>query len=122
MNLRECYEAMGADFDAVLFRLRSEGFIKKFVLKFVDDPSYSQLEQTMQAEDYKEAFRAAHTIKGVAQNMGFDGLSQSSSDLTECLRPAGEDKAVDIAEADRLWTQVQADYARTISAIKAMNE
>ena len=117
MNLRECYEAMGADFDAVLFRLRSEGLIKKFVLKFVDDPSYSQLEQTMQAEDYKEAFRAAHTIKGVAQNMGFDGLSQSSSDLTECLRPA-----VDIAEADRLWTQVQADYARTISAIKAMNE
>lgn len=93
MNLRECYEAMGADFDAVLFRLRSEGLIKKFVLKFVDDPSYSQLEQTMQAEDYKEAFRAAHTIKGVAQNMGFDGLSQSSSDLTECLRPAGEDKA-----------------------------
>ena len=47
MNLRECYEAMGADFDAVLFRLRSEGLIKKFVLKFVDDPSYSQLEQTM---------------------------------------------------------------------------
>lgn len=122
MNLRECYEAMGANFDAVLSRLRSEGLIKKFVIKFVDDPSYSQLEQTIQAEDYKEAFRAAHTIKGVAQNMGFDALAQSSSELTECLRPAGEDKAVDLAEAGRLWAQVQEDYARTISAIKALEQ
>lgn len=54
MNLRECYEAMGADFDAVLFRLRSEGLIKKFVLKFVDDPSYSQLEQTMQLTSQRQ--------------------------------------------------------------------
>ena len=34
----------------------------------------------------KEAFRAAHTLKGVCQNLGFTNLYQPTYDLTEVLR------------------------------------
>ena len=33
-----------------------------------------------------QAFRAAHTIKGICLNLGFDKLYQASSDITEQLR------------------------------------
>ena len=38
MTIRECYEELGSDFDKVLSRLVSEALVKKFALKFLDDP------------------------------------------------------------------------------------
>ena len=43
MTLQECYQAMEADYDDVLGRLRSERLIQKFMLKFLDDGSYDLL-------------------------------------------------------------------------------
>lgn len=40
MTVRECYEELGSDFDKVLSRLVSEALVKKFALKFLDDPSF----------------------------------------------------------------------------------
>lgn len=45
MTVRECYEELGSDFDKVLSRLVSEALVKKFALKFLDDPSFGQLER-----------------------------------------------------------------------------
>ena len=70
----------------------------------------------MQQEDYENAFRAAHSIKGVCQNLGFLKLSQSSSALTEALRGG---KNQDTTELER---QVREDYERTVQGIKAMQE
>lgn len=39
MNINECYQAMGADYEEVFGRLRNERLITKFVLKFPGDPS-----------------------------------------------------------------------------------
>ena len=39
MTLQDCYKAMGADYDEVFGRLRSERLIQKFVLRFPDDGS-----------------------------------------------------------------------------------
>ena len=71
MNINECYQAMGADYEEVFGRLRNERLITKFVLKFPGDPSFSQLQSTLEEKNVEEAFRAAHTLKGVAQNLGF---------------------------------------------------
>ena len=43
MTLKECYAAMGGDYDEVIGRLRSERLVQKFVLKFLDDGSYDLL-------------------------------------------------------------------------------
>ena len=86
MTVKECYEQMGADYEGVLGRLRSEALIKKFAKKFLDDGSFQSLKDNLVAGNGEEAFRAAHTLKGVCQNLGFDNLYTVSFDITEKLR------------------------------------
>lgn len=113
MTLQECYTALGGNYDEVLGRLRSERLIQKFVLKFLDDASYTALLHSMEEKNYEEAFRAAHTIKGVCQNLGFTKLLASSSELSEALRSGYT------PGADALAEQVGQDYQTTVSAIRA---
>ena len=115
MTFQEFYQTIGGDYNEVLARLSSERLVQKFVLKFPNDGSYQLLRSALEAGDYAEAFRAAHTIKGICQNLGFTSLLASSSNLAEVLR-SGE--AVD---ASALAAQVAEDYERIISAIQALN-
>ena len=68
MTLKECYQAMDASYDEVISRLRSERMVQKFALKFLNDGSYQLLISSMEEGNCEEAFRAAHTIKGVCQD------------------------------------------------------
>ena len=113
MTLRECYAALEGNCDEVLNRLRSEALVQKFVLKFLTDGSYELLCSSMESENYPEAFRAAHTIKGVCQNLSFTKLYTSSAQLCEALRDGFH------PEAPALKEQVDADYRQTAEAIRA---
>ena len=117
MTLKECYAALNGDYDEAMGRLRSERLVQKFVLKFLEDGSYDLLCRSMESGDVAEAFRAAHTIKGVCANMAFNALLDSSSQLTELLR-AGEAGP----QAQEQFQKVQADYAQTVQAIQAFRE
>lgn len=112
MTLKECYAAMGGNYDDAIARLRSEKLVQKFVLKFLNDDSFRLLNEAVAAGNYEEAFRAAHTIKGVCQNLDFTKLFQSSSELSEALRNGYS------PEAPALVERVKADYAQTVSAIR----
>ena len=116
MTLQECYAALGGDCAEVLSRLRSEALVQKFLLKFPADPSYDLLETSLAAGNWEEAFRGAHTIKGVCQNLDFTRLYRSSCQLSEALRNGFTPEAPALAE------QVKADYAQTVSAIRAFQE
>ena len=116
MTLTECYAAIGGNYDEVIGRLRSGRLVQKFALKFLNDGSYNLLCTAMEAKDYSEAFRAAHTIKGVCQNLSFARLLVSSSQLSEALRHGYT------PEADGLFIQVKEDYQLTVQAIRAFQE
>ena len=116
MTLKECYAAMGGDYDEAIGRLRSERLVQKFVLKFLNDQSFELLCTSMESGNYEEAFRAAHTIKGVCQNLAFTALGKSSSALSEALRHGYT------PEADGLAEQVKEDYQLTAEAIRAFQE
>ena len=118
MTLKECYTAMGGDYDEVMGRLRSEKLVQKFVLKFLNDGSYQLLLDSLAAGDRDEAFRAAHTIKGVCANLAFNTLLASSEELTEALR---DGKPPQPGE-EELVARVKADYERTRQAIQAYQE
>ena len=113
MTLKDCYEQLGGGYDAVRQRLPSERMIQKFVLKFLNEGSYGELVTAMAAKDGEAAFRAAHTIKGVCANLGFDRLHDSSDALCEALRHGWTDDALP------LLPPVEEDYERTIAAIRA---
>lgn len=111
MTLKECYAALGGDYDGVLARLCSENLVRKFVLKFPSDDSYNLLIKSIEDGNAQEAFRAAHTLKGVCGNLGFVALGDSSSALCESLRGGKLDGVSGLLPA------VRADYERTIKAI-----
>ena len=115
MTLKECYDALGGDYDEAMGRLRSERLVQKFVLKFLDDGSYGLLCASLEAGNRGEAFRATHTIKGVCANLAFNTLLASSEELTEALR---DGKPAQPGE-EGLVAQVKEDYQRTIQAIQA---
>ena len=74
MTMQECYKAIGGNYEAVLGRLHSEALIQRFTLKFLEDQSYLQLKQALENKNYEDAFRSAHTLKGVCQKLSFDRL------------------------------------------------
>lgn len=112
MTLQECYLKLDGDYTAVSSRLPSEKFIQKYVLKFTEDKTMKLLEDSWQSGNFEEAFRAAHTIKGMCQNLSFNRLEESSSALTEALRGGKS------PQAEELYGQVQKDYEQTANAIK----
>ena len=101
MSLKECYDKMGADYEDVLSRLRSEVLVRKFALKFLDDDSYANLKAAMESGNAPEAFRGAHTLKGVAQNLGFGPLYKAAAEVKESLRPS-ETSSGDMEKAAKL--------------------
>lgn len=114
MTLRDCYVKLNGDYDEVLSRLRSERLVQKFVLKFLDDRSYNTLVEAVAERDRETAFRAAHTIKGMCQNLSFTRLGGSADKLTEALRNSWE------SNAGELFEQVRADYDLTAGAIREL--
>lgn len=118
MTLKECYTALGGDYDEAMGRLRSERLVQKFVLKFLDDGSYQLLCDSLAAGNREEAFRAAHTVKGVCANLAFNTLQESSEALTEALRDGKPPEAGEEA----LVARVKEDYQRTRQAIEAFQE
>ena len=114
MTLKEFYEQIDGSYEDTLHRLTSEALVHRFVLKYPADPSFAQLRKAVAAADWESAFRAAHTLKGVAQNLGFDALYRASSALTEHLRggqPLTEPQFLDATAAE---------HERVMSAIEAL--
>ena len=118
MTLKECYAALGGDYDEVIGRLRSERLVQKFVLKFLNDGSYDLLRSSLEAGDREEAFRAAHTIKGICANLAFNTLLASSEELTEALRNGAPPKPGE----EELIRRVEEDYSRAVQTIRIFQE
>ena len=84
MNINECYQAMGADYEEVFGRLRSERLITKFVLKFPSDPSFSQLQSTLEEKNVEE--KASHRTLDSPRSMKPPPLSPKFSAQATCRK------------------------------------
>lgn len=107
------YQMAGGDYAGVIGRLRTDERVAKFVTMFADDESYSNLVTNMAEQNWEEAFRAAHTLKGISRDMGFIDLSEYASDITEALRADEHDRA------QELLPPVQEEYQHVAEAIAA---
>ena len=113
MTIKSLYEAVGGDYKDVVKRFISEEFAAGLAVRFLDDDEMEKLGAAMETRNIEEAFRAAHTLKGVALNLGFKNLGRSASELTEVLRKRTFDGA------DEPFEKVRADYAVVISALRS---
>ena len=97
MNLEKLYQEMGGDMADAVRRLGSASAVERFLRMF--------------AGDARRAFRAAHTLKGLAANLGLVQLWQAASALTEALRGS------DMQRASALYPETAAAYREACAAI-----
>ena len=115
MTLQNFYDSIGESLDDVLNRLHKEERITKYLGLFLQDPSFNDLEKAFGEKDAEKAFRAAHTLKGVAANLGFQKLYEASSALTEDLRPGAFTDS-----SETLFSNVLDLYSSVIENIRTL--
>lgn len=111
MTIKELYEKIGGNYEDVRGRLMKDSFIEKFALMYTKDSSYNTLLAAIESKNISEEFRAAHTLKGISANLGFEELCKAASELTEQLRPQN-----DVANA-ALVAAVKAAHEKIIAGL-----
>ena len=119
MTIEECYSTMGGDWDGIKRRLGNEDLIARLSLKFLSSAEYAEIGSSIGKRDWEKAFMNAHTLKGVALNLGYNDLAAAASNLTELLRPRSVD---DPRRAESLYLSVTSEYNKVVNAIKAYKE
>lgn len=100
-------EKNGADVKGSIDRfLGQEEIYDKFLKKTISSPEFGKLTTCLEQEDYKEAFRCAHSIKGVAGNLGLVPVEDAASVITELLRNK-EDSEVDVSAVNEKNKELQ---------------
>ena len=119
MTIEECYSMMGGDWDGIKRRIGNEALIARLSIKFLSAKEYSEIGDAISERDWERAFLNAHTLKGVALNLGYNDLAKATSNLTELLRPRKLDNP---REPDQLYLSVTSEYNKVINAINAYKD
>jgi len=114
MTVKECYDKAGANYADAINRLETDALIKRLCIKFLDDKSFQLLKKSIEVKDVEGAFNAAHTLKGVAANLGFSTLYEVDSKLTDKLR------GKELEDYEELYVAVIQQYNRVINSIKEL--
>ncbi len=118
-NFKSILEENGADVKTTLKRfMGNENMYMKFLKRFPEDPNYKNLGTSLEAGDYEEAFRCAHTLKGVSANLGLEPVQAAVSGLVEELR-SKTNAEVDVAKANAMWQDLKKVYEQFIEIITA---
>lgn len=115
MTIKDLYSSIDEDFYEVLSRLMDEKRVEKFAVRFLDTTEFTELKNAIDKEDWDNAFLMAHTIKGIALNLGFSHYAKASSELTELLRPKVKPDEQKLTE---LFAATEAEYTKVIDALK----
>lgn len=77
----------GVDLDRTMERfMNNEGLYLKFLKRFPEDTNFAQMKENIVNGQYEDAFKNAHTLKGLSGNLGLESFYQTISALTEQLR------------------------------------
>lgn len=86
-NYKQQLILAGVDINSAIDRfMGNEIMYNKFLLRFLKDDSFSNLENCIASNEYQMAFMQAHTMKGVVANLGLDCLLEILTPMTEQLR------------------------------------
>lgn len=114
-GIREKLLKADIDVEAAVERfVGQEKLFMKFLKKFTEDASYETFRTKMEAEQYDDAFEAAHALKGLCGNLSIDGLFQIVSREVEFLRNGRHHEAVE------LLPEVMKEYERVADILSTI--
>lgn len=86
-EMKELLKAAGMNVEDTMARfMNSESMYLKFLNKFLADDTMNQLEAAVRDRDYEQIFVAAHTLKGVAGNLGLDAIYEITVPMSDAYR------------------------------------
>lgn len=92
MELSQLLADLNVDAPGLLNRFSgNEALAKRFLLKFPSDATYSRLKAACEANDFGAIANEAHSLKGIALNLGLNNLGNQSSELCEYMRAGKTD-------------------------------
>ena len=86
-NLKNELIEQGVDYKTTLERfMGKDNLYENFLIKFLGDDNFDKLEENIKNKNINEAFKCAHTLKGLCGNLGFNNLLREDSQIVEILR------------------------------------
>lgn len=86
-EIKEELVAAGVNMEEAMERMmNNEMLLERLLVKFKMDKNFPGLEKALEEQNYEEAFHCAHTLKGVAGNMGMEKLMEADIVVVEKLR------------------------------------
>ena len=113
MTVKNCYNGIG-DYEKVSACFHGDDRIKRFLGLFLQDDNYQKLEKALAEDDVDTAFIAAHTLKGVCQNLCLISLLEVDIEVTEALR------AKNLKLAKDNFPKVQEEYKKAFDRISQL--
>lgn len=118
MNLKDALELAGVDYEMTLNRFSNNGMLlERFVKKFPNDKTFQELDTAVSDKRYSDVERSAHTLKGIAANLGFQYLSDLSAEVVNLVRSDHYDNDnIGIA-----FSRVAEEYEKVVSCINRLD-
>lgn len=92
----------------------NEELLVRFLKKFLQDNNYELLKDAMEEKRYKDAFTAAHTLKGLCGNLSLVSLFDIVDKELEFLRNDHYE------EAEQVHPDLVKEYERIIPILEAL--
>ncbi len=110
-------EKIGVHYATALARfMDNEALLHRFLFRFPQDPNYSALVCAIQSGNINDAFRAAHTLKGITSMLSMDDLFAVLSEQSERLRTG------DLSAAQALQPEVDRLYTLTCQTLQQISQ
>ncbi len=114
---KESLERIGVNIEKTLARfMNKEEMFMRFVGKFLDEDSFHKLSAAVREKDYEEAFKHAHTLKGVSANLGLTNVFECAGAVTDELREAPYDEDA----IENIMTDLSEKYKKTVEVIEKL--
>lgn len=116
-NVKDLMIEAGFDYENTVYRfLGNEQMYHKFLKKLLEDTCFAEILEGIARKSASDVFSAAHTLKGVAANLGITPVQQLSSQITEATRDKA-DADVDFAQIESMATELEKIYQRSCELI-----
>lgn len=114
MKLQDLSTVIDIDIQGSLERFSNfEPMYIKYLKRFNTEPTYDALKEAVSAQDFGAIETTAHTLKGIAGNLGLNTLFTDFDNIVKAVRAQENDKALELChEIESKVEQVRAAIAQ----------
>lgn len=116
MTGQEAFQELGFSYEELVARFSgNEMLAERFLKRFVEDKTYGALCQAIEEKDYAGIESFAHTLKGVAANLGLQSIFRYAEAIVKAVRQK------QYLEIPSLFEPLKQSYEQVIFMLRQLN-